>query len=399
MKIKTQILFLLVLCHLQFCKAQKSSSNSYAVKIENQLKGELDYSKGGLEYILIQENDENIRGKINKDGMVHFNLPEFNIKAVFDSIPLQHYNFQSLFLMQSCEGKDLFDKTPFDDVYSQKYDPIYIEKYGIRVGVLYPVSDEKMLSNNKYVSDSLAVGSKFHWFYIDRAIDYEEKCLKTSFSGWYDIEVNISADIQLKKGWNLIKENLVEIQNVSRDDYHTTKPKKIHFSSSSPESKEVKWFIKQIAKDEEIQVAKKLYSLTPITKEQFEKWAPNKLGDLSVTTKEYGNPPKGRKNKNNIHLTYANETQKREIDLYVVDYSKNPGASEMIDFAYAMENDGKDEKDIKRYITQFNERENVTQLWYKVGDRMFVEASGADVSAEELWDYIKKLNVEKLLKK
>lgn len=380
------------------CNSQEL--NNVLPKVENHLTGQIDYIHEALELVQQHANGQDIStGKINTDGTINFNLSEYDIKALYDSIPLQHYNFHSLFLMQSCEGKDSFAKTPFDDVYSQKYDPIFIEKYGIKVGMLTPVSDKKILSNNEYSSDSLAVGSKYHWFYIDRAIGYKEKCIKTSFNGTYDIEVNVSVDIQFKKGWNFIKENLVEIQNYSKNDYHITLPKKIHFTSSDPTSKEVKWFIKQIAKDEEIQIAKKLYSLTLITKKQFEKWAPKKLGDLSVTTKEYGALPERRKNKNNIHLTYTDKTKKKEIDLYVIDCAKSPDDIEMANFSYAMENRGKDKKDIKPYIAQFSERKKATQFMYKVDDRILVEASGVNINGVELWGYIQKLKVEKLLKK
>ncbi len=397
MKTKIHILFLFVFTLVQPCIAQQSQTT--LPKVKNHLKGELDYTHEALDLVQMQANGEEIiLGKINKDGTVHFNLPEFDIKALYNSINLQHYNFHSLFLMQGCKGRDDFAETPFDDVYSQKYDPIFIKKYGINVAVLEPVTNEKILGNNKYASDSLAVGSKYFWFYMDRAITYKDECIKTSFDGTYDIEVAISANIQFKKGWNFIEENLVAVQNYSKGDYHATKPKKIQFTKSSPASKKVKWFLRQIKKDEKIQVAKRLDNFTPITKQQFEKWVPNKLGDLSVTIKEHGNPPRGVKNKNNIHLTYANETQKKEIDLYVVDCAKSPDDMEMINYAYAMENNGKDEKDIKPYIAQYNERAKATQLFYKVEDRILVNASGVNINAEDLWGYIQKLNVKKLLK-
>ena len=64
-----------------------------------------------------------------------------------------------------------------------------------------------------------------------------------------------------------------------------------------------------------------------------------------------------------------------------------------------MENDEKEQKDVKPYVAQYNERTMATQLLYKVEDRLFVNASGKNINSEELWDYIKKLNVEKLLEK
>ena len=75
-----------------------------------------------------------------------------------------------------------------------------------------------------------------------------------------------------------------------------------------------------------------------------------------MTTNEHGNPPRGLKNKNNIHLIYTDKTLKKEIDLYVVDCAKSPDDMEMINFSYAIENRGKDEKDIKPYIAQYSER-------------------------------------------
>lgn len=398
MKIKTQILLLLILCHLQFCKAQKSQSKAALPKVENQLIGELDYTKEALELVQTQEDGEEISlGKINTDGTIHFNLPEFDIKTLFDSIPLQPVKFQNWFSIDSgCKDRDVFAETPFDDVYSNKYDPIFIKKYGETIAVLYPVSDEKIVSRNNNQRTILPSEATYFWFYIDRAITFKEGCTKISISTG-NTYAEVSADIKFEKGWNFIEENLVEVKNIVQVDSQTTTVRTIEFKRSSPTSKKVKWFIKQFKEDEEIQTLKKLYNLIPISKAQFETWAPNKLGDLSITNKEYGNPPKGRKNKNNMHLSYANETQKREIDLYVVDYSKNPGDVEMIDFAYAMENDGKDEKDIKPYITQFNEEKKITQLLYKVGDRMYIEATGVNINGEELWSYIQKLNLEELL--
>ena len=256
---------------------------------------------------------------------------------------------------------------------------------------------KKIVSRNENQRAIFPTEAKYFWFYIDRDIAYKDECIKTSSWGTDNIEVAISANIQFKKGWNFIEENLVEVQNVGEGDSKTTTPKTIEFTKSSPASKKVKWILKQIQKDEKIQTAKRLYNLIPITKQQFEKWAPNKLGDLSATTKKYGSLPERRKNKNNMHLIYANEAQKSEIDLYVIDFAKNPKDMEMINFSYAMENRGKDKKDIKPYIAQYSERKKATQFLYMVDDRIVVEASAVNINAEDLWAYIQKLNVEKLL--
>ena len=379
------VVFLSIVMTVLSCKVLKAQTD--LPKVENHLNGELDYSHEALELIKKQANGEEISlGKINTDGTIHFTLPEYPIKALYESINLQHHKLQRLFKINSeCKDIDVFAETPFDDVYSEKADAIFIKQYGIYVAVL------------EAASESAPSSSTYFWFYIDQDITYKDECTKVSaISG--DTYANIKANINFEKGWNFIEENQETLKTNSQGDSLPTHLSKIHFSKISHSNKKVKWSLRQIQEDEKIQTAKRLYNLTPISKEQFEKWPPKKLGDLSITTQEYGNPPKGQKNKNNMHLMYANEAQKKEIDLYVVDCAKNPDDMEMINFAFAMENDGKAEKDIKPYITQYNEREKATNLLYKVEDRIVVNASGVNIDGEALWAYIEKLNVEKLLK-
>ncbi len=389
---KIHILFLLTLIYFQPCIAQQSKTS--LPKVENYLKGELDYTLEALDLVQMQANGEEIiLGKINKNGTVHFNLPEFNIKTLYDSINLQHYNFQSLFLMQDCKDRDVFAETPFDAIYAQKYDPIFIKKYGKNVAVLYPVTNEKMLSNNKYTSDSLAVGSKYFWFYLDRAIAYNDKCIKKSFNGNYDIEVAISANIQFKKGWNFIEENLVEIQNFSRGDYHTTLPKKIQFTQSSPVSKKVKWFLKQIMDDKKIQSAKKLFNLDPITKENFQKWLPKKAGDLTRTSYEIGKTLDRSASKNNAFLVFENGNQKMEIA--VVDGAESPDDLEMVNFAFEM-SEVKVDNGVN-YVTRYDDNAKQSQILSVFKDRIVLQASGENMTAEQLWEGIKALDIASII--
>ena len=397
MKIKFKLFTIVVTILVTLsCKAQQ---NSIVSKVENNLGGEIDYTKEELQLTLTQINgNESVIGKIANDGTIHINLPETDIKALHNKF-MGSASLSSIFEMTSCKDKDVFAKSKYDDVFSYKYNLISIYKYGINVAYLAPVSSKEVLNNNQYHNDTLTTGSKYYFFNLDKEINFKETCIQNSFSGIYDIEMTRISDIQLKKGWNFIKETLVETQEYTREDYHRQIPKKISYTNANYKDTDIKWYINQLADDDKIQMAKKLHSLIPLTKDQFMKWMPKKLGDLSVTTKEHGNPTNGGKSKNTLHLIYANKDQKREIDLYVVDCAKSPDDIEMINFAYAMENNGKDEKDRKPYVAQYNKQENATRLLYKVEDRITVSALGVDMNPEELWDYIKKMNVEKLLKK
>ena len=391
-KINIQLLLVMTLSFV-CCKAQKvilipqaSQSQTTLPSVENHLKGELDHSHETLDLVSKHITGEEILlGKINNNGTINFNLPEFDIRAQHDSLNYQPSKFQRSFLMTSgCKDQDPFAETPYDDIYSKKY-VLNVKKYGINVAVL------------EAGNDSLATSSKYFWLYVDRAITYKDECTKIN-SRTNDIYANVTANIQFEKGWNFIEESYESIQFQDNGDSLTTQIRNTHFSKSTPESKKVKWYLRQIKEDKKIQTAKRLDNLTPLTKAQFEKWMPNKLGDLSLTTSEHGNPPKRMKNKNNLHLIYTNESQKKEIDLYVVDCAKSPDDMGMVNLSYIMEYRDKEEKDIKPYITQYNEQEKTTMLMYKVEDRIFVNASGVNLNAEELWGYIQKLDIGKLLK-
>jgi len=263
---KTQLLLVLTIILFQSCKVQQVQT--VLPKIENQITGELDYAKGGFELVQWDsKGDEITLGRIDKKGAIHFNLPEYDIRALGKN----HMNssLEGQFNMLKCKGKGAFDlfgqplaKTPYDDVYSQLYAPMYVKKYGVFIAYIPLVSDKKMLIKGNF--DKI-IGNKYYWFYIDRVLDYKDKCIRPSFNGT-DFEIDMTADMSFKKGWNFIKRNLVAIQNYGENNEHTI-PKKIQYTLSSPKSKDVIWHLVRRMDEEKIQAAKKKYELsTPPTK-------------------------------------------------------------------------------------------------------------------------------------
>ena len=259
---KTNLIIILSIILFQSCKTQQLQTKTTVPKVENQLKGELDYAKGGFELVQWQKNgDEITLGSIDETGEIHFSLPEFDIKAL--SKNQMNSNLASQFNMLECKGKGDYDlmgqplfKTPYDDVHSQLYPPMYVKIYGVNVAYVSLVSDEEMLLKKNH---NKIIGSKYYWMYIDRALDYKDTCIRESNKDT-NLEIERSADIQFKKGWNFIKSNLVELQNYGENNEHTM-PKKILFTLSSPESKEVKWYLERVMDDEKIQAARKEFEL------------------------------------------------------------------------------------------------------------------------------------------
>jgi len=74
-----------------------------------------------------------------------------------------------------------------------------------------------------------------------------------------------SNEHQFKKGWNFIKENVVEIQDYSRGDYHYNLPKKIQFTQSAPASKTSEMVFLNIMERWKNLAAKELIRIETIT--------------------------------------------------------------------------------------------------------------------------------------
>lgn len=416
MKIKTSIAFLLLITLFQYSNAQQSQTLS--LKVENHLKGDLDYTHEALNLVQKQANGEEISlGKVTTDGSIHFNLPEFDIKALYDSIPLQPQNFFSMFLMNSdCKDRDVFAETPFREAYAQKFDPIYIKNYGENVAILFPATDEKLYKNNYYYEYNsydgkvLTTGSKYFWFYMDRSIAFKDDCIKTPLRNDSSIELAIGANIQFKKGWNFVEEKLVSFQNYNVDGNQGVLPKKIQFSQSSLDDKKVKWFLVQIMKDEKIEAAKKLYELDPITKEQFENWLPEKAGDFSRTSYELDKViERSSSTTNNAVLVFENGNQK--IEVAIIDGAKSPDDLEMINFAFAMDEELEREdkpasdtsvsdsatKGKAHYISKEDLDNKTAQVYSLFKDRIVLMAKGENMTAVQLWEAVEDLDIAAII--
>lgn len=265
---KTKIIVALAIILFQSCKTQQVQTKTSLPKVENQLKGELDYTNGGFELVQWQKNgDEITLGTIDKEGAIQLSLPEYDIQSL--SNKHNKASIQSQFNFIKCKGKGDYNlmgqalfETAYDDVLSRFYPPMYVKKYGVFVAYVSPVSHEKMLTKNSYEK---IIGDKYYWVYIDSALYYKDTCVKEHDG--VDFETDVSADIQFKKGWNFIKKNVVSVQNYGENNEHTI-PKKILFTIASPNSKDVKWYLERRMDDEKIVAAKKEFnSATPKRKE------------------------------------------------------------------------------------------------------------------------------------
>lgn len=153
---------------------------------------------------------------------------------------------------------------------------------------------------------------------------------------------------------------------------------------------------------------KRLSNLTPISKDDIKSWIPGNLADLKRTKYEIGKQM-GFAKISNVHLEYNTEDKSKGISLKIVDGAKN-GASviSMFNLTSQQDIDGESESGYKKTIT-FDDVKvlvdysnpkyaNRSLFKYLIDERLYVEARGWQMKPDELWNYLKKLEIQKLIK-
>lgn len=131
------------------------------------------------------------------------------------------------------------------------------------------------------------------------------------------------------------------------------------------------------------------------------------MGNLNRTNYEVGKELERMPNTNNINLLFENGTKK--IDLTIVDCVGNKNAASMFTLMQDMASrDWKDKKetgyqsastmDNIRVLTDYNKSDSKTLLTYNAKHRFSIIAEASDIEPEELWAYLKDLDLETLVK-
>ncbi len=148
--------------------------------------------------------------------------------------------------------------------------------------------------------------------------------------------------------------------------------------------------------------SKDLAKLEPVTKEQIKSWMPEKLGDLKRSSfqisKEFGMTCK---------LVFKGEDNK-SININIID-GAGTGAPMMTMFSMMQNMDIDKESDTGYERTQKFGSQKVYIKYQKSGNyeksklqctlngRFGIEANAREMTPEELWEYIQKLKINKLI--
>lgn len=148
---------------------------------------------------------------------------------------------------------------------------------------------------------------------------------------------------------------------------------------------------------------KKLAELTPISKEQIKAWMPEGVADLKRTSYNIGN----QMGISTFKLTFKGDDDKK-INITISDGAGN--GSSIVSMFIMMQNIDIDKEDKSGYertqifddqrtLIKYRASENYEKATLQciINQRFGIEATALKMTPEELWGYIKKLEIEKLI--
>ncbi|TLP81448.1 hypothetical protein [Maribacter sp. ACAM166] len=392
MKSKIGVLFLFVCTLFQFVVAQKTQNTS--LKINNYTKGELEIKAIPFGY----ENPISV-GKITADGTIHLNWSELDLSKIEGS---ENYVTSIQQLTGGTFCKDSSATITNENVKPVLVETLFLYKYDQQVGAVIPSTQKNQEHNNKQL------GSTIYWVYSDNETTAKANCSKKlAWEDVYSFNETTAYNLQLKNGWNMILNTLLEKEDWVDGTEKGSLPKSITKTSITEIPDTMHWYLKYWANDEFLEIEHQLVMLTPITKEVYENWVPKKLGNLKRTSYEIGKTIERMPTTNNVALIFENGA--KVIDLTIVDCADSQEAAStftlMQDMASRDWNDTTDtgyksasKMDDTRVIVDYNEKDAKTLVTYNANNRFVVKAEANNITPEELWEHLKTLHLETLLK-
>jgi len=398
LKLRAIFFYIIVMLSCYVLQAQNALP-----KIENYTKAELviRVAPFGL------DGNEITVGRISVDGKVHFKWPEID-EADFEASGLFMLKLESFAGMVGCNDKEIEEKKGDIKAVDTKFFLLY-NQYGDAVGSLHPSTHKDIRDAN-----SLTVGSYFSWFYSNG-----DGALKGACTQYNTLENNAEpdknsvrsikiSDLNFKKGWNIVEHRLLEVNEQKSNDqsYRVRFKEQIISIDKIPIS--IKWNMEYRANDELLRIERELVAEEPIDKTYYENWLPKKMGDLKRTNYEIGKKMERMPTLNNVQLLFEKGAKRATVTIVdcAGDKKAVSGYTMLQDMA---SRDWKDKTktgydtatkmDDTRVVIEYNENEVKTVLSYNSGDRFVVKAEATNIKPEELWEQLKTLHVEKLVKK
>lgn len=390
----SQKAMLLLLLFLLTPNSSAKVTDANLPRIEGYTKGELEIKAVGFGL----DNPIAV-GRVTADGIIHFDWPDLT-PAQIDASQFFATSLKRFTRARSCKDPKASLTNAETKLVVNNY--IQLFKYGQPVGFITP-STQKGQTHN-----SGQLGSTIDWIYSFSDASAKANCSKTvSTSGDRSFIDSKVYDIELKKGWNLVSKTLTATEDwVTEEGRKVSLPKSKVVRSIAEIPADIHWHLKYTANDELLEIEQRLFTQTPVAKQRYESWLPKKLGNLERTSYEIGKKLERIETTNNANLIFTSGA--KVVDVTIVDSAGNKSAVSMFTLMQDMASrDWKEdtetgyrsseEIDGTRVMTDYNEKAKKATLSYNSNDRFLVKAESKNVKPEELWGYLKTLNLEALI--
>jgi hypothetical protein len=220
------------------CIAQSGQTTNQSPKVENYTFGAFD-----LKLNLFGVGKEIIVGKINENGSIEFNWPEFDSDTISENT--RFMEAKDVFAgMSYCEDDEIEENTGTCLVVNTGY--IYLFKNDTIMGILFPATAKDILENKPAnVYANLTLGSSISWFYSKETCLFKANCSdRIVWEGKYDFNRERNYDIQLKEGWNIVAYNLTEKEEWDDEFGLAHKEKKASLKTLNKIPENINWYIK-----------------------------------------------------------------------------------------------------------------------------------------------------------
>ena len=224
------------------CKAQQNVNATYhqVPKIENHNKGKLEIKVApfGLNGTKITV------GQILSDGSINFIWPEIEISTIEDS-DFYMSSIKRVVGMSFCNEKQIEESNKTTKAVEIELSLYKNDQY---IGLLYPATQKEIQDNGSLNRNTqLILGSYLSWYYSDSDDNFKAMCtVNMKMENTYDFKEVTNYDIQLKKGWNIIKHTLLEKEDWKNETQQGSLPKTITILKINDIPDNINWYSKYI---------------------------------------------------------------------------------------------------------------------------------------------------------
>lgn len=148
----------------------------------------------------------------------------------------------------------------------------------------------------------------------------------------------------------------------------------------------------------------RLREMEPLTNAEFKSWLPDNINGMKRISYKAGQA--GMMNISSVDATYANEDKSKKFSVNIIDGAGQMGSAATAGMRMLMSQDFEEEdenmsrktveKNGRKAIEEYRNKNNRSQIQLMHGKRFYVEAKGTNMGIAETWNALDEMDLGKL---